>query len=656
MRMKANVWVCTRTIAVCLGFLDSAGAVMGAAVDKLTLHLARHVVLSLSLLILAACGGGGGGGSGPSQVADPNVAGDTQAAATAAITAAGLTVGTITMQASSTVAAGDIISENPVAGTAVSSGSVVNLIVSSGPAPVSVPNVVGDTQAAATTAITGAGLTLGTVTMQSSSTVTSGNIISESPAAAISVPSGSAVNLIVSSGPAAVSVPNVVGDTQAAATTAITGVGLVVGTVTMQSSATVVAGNIISESPTGGTSVANGSAVNLVVSGSSSSGYTVSGTVTGLTTAQLSALVLSDGTTATSPTASTCVGFCSLGSPFVFSTLPTGTAYSVSVVTQPSGETCSITQGATGTVGTSNVTNVAVSCLAGSWTPLSTMPVPRGFMAVAVLNNLIYAIGGVSNPFSDSNQTCYSTVTVYDPSTDTWSFAAPYPIAGFGMGATTINGTIYVFGGTDCQNNDASLANGYTYDPIANSWSPVASMPNGPLANVGVGTDGIHAYLFGGVNATTQNFSPSIQVYDPTTNTWTSPSFSLPFFASAGVVWVTNGSGGGLFNIIPGYGESGPLSTAYQYFPVENVGQSNSLPFATDVPAVAEVGSDTFVAIANLNSPPQFYDSSGQFLAPPTVAQFGASAAAVNGVFYLIGGLQQSLSGPGTGVVESYQQ
>ena len=44
-------------------------------------------------------------------------------------------------------------------------------------------------------------------------------------------------------------VPNVVGDTQAAATTVLTGAGLVVGTVTQQSSSTVAAGNVISETP-----------------------------------------------------------------------------------------------------------------------------------------------------------------------------------------------------------------------------------------------------------------------------------------------------------------------------------------------------------------------------------------------------------------------
>jgi beta-lactam-binding protein with PASTA domain len=44
-----------------------------------------------------------------------------------------------------------------------------------------VPNVVGDTQAAAPMAITGAGLVVGTVTNQPSSMVASGDVISESP-------------------------------------------------------------------------------------------------------------------------------------------------------------------------------------------------------------------------------------------------------------------------------------------------------------------------------------------------------------------------------------------------------------------------------------------------------------------------------------------
>jgi hypothetical protein len=70
------------------------------------------------------------------------------------------------------------------------------------PPPVIVPSVVGLSQSAAITAITGAGLTVASpVTTTSSTTVPAGNVISETPAAGTSVTSGSAVSLVVSSGP-----------------------------------------------------------------------------------------------------------------------------------------------------------------------------------------------------------------------------------------------------------------------------------------------------------------------------------------------------------------------------------------------------------------------------------------------------------------------
>jgi VWFA-related protein len=198
----------------------------------------------------------------------PNVVNQPQAAATTAITGAGLAVGAVTQQSSATVTAGNVISQNPAAGVGVTAGSSVNLVVSTGPVPapgpVPVPNVVGQTQTLATQTITGAGLVLGTVTQRSSATVAAGNVISQSPTAGTSVSLGSAVSLVVSSGP--VAVPNVVNLTQAAATTAITGAGLALGAVSQTSSATVPSGSVISQNPAAGTSVAAGSAVALVVS------------------------------------------------------------------------------------------------------------------------------------------------------------------------------------------------------------------------------------------------------------------------------------------------------------------------------------------------------------------------------------------------------
>jgi hypothetical protein len=169
----------------------------------------------------------------------------------------------VTSANSTTIAIGSVISQAPIAGTSVTIGSAVNLVVSLGTV---VPNVVGSLQAAASAALTAAGLT-GTVTTVNHATIPAGVVISQDPTGGNVAP-GSAVALTVSLGPAVVSnvVPNVVGQTRAAATTAITNAGLTAGTVTFANHATIAAGSIVSTTPVAGTTLAPGGAVNMVVS------------------------------------------------------------------------------------------------------------------------------------------------------------------------------------------------------------------------------------------------------------------------------------------------------------------------------------------------------------------------------------------------------
>jgi hypothetical protein len=193
-------------------------------------------------------------------------------AAGAVVAVRDVSVPTPTFYESSTALA----SEGYVAAASVKLGNDV-----SAPPPVSVPNVVGLSHAAAVTALNGAGLTLGTVTLASSATVPAGSEISQTPAAGATAAPGTRVNLTESTGPATVIVPNVVGLTQAAAVTALTGAGLTFGTVTLASSPTVQAGNEISQNPAAGTSVAPGTAVN--VTESTGPAATVPGPPTGVT-------------------------------------------------------------------------------------------------------------------------------------------------------------------------------------------------------------------------------------------------------------------------------------------------------------------------------------------------------------------------------------
>ncbi|HUT28949.1 MAG TPA: PASTA domain-containing protein, partial [Sedimentisphaerales bacterium] len=193
----------------------------------------------------------------------PDVVDMNEADANSALTSAGLTVGTVTYEYSNTVAAGLVISQDPVAGTHVTLGSSVDLVVSLGQ-PL-VPDVVGMTEANAVAAITAVDNLTTSVTNEYSDTVAAGLVISQTPAPNTPVLIGSSVDLVVSLGQPLV--PDVVGMTEANATAAITAVdNLTVGSVTDEYSDTVAAGLVISQTPAPNTPVLIGSSVGLIVS------------------------------------------------------------------------------------------------------------------------------------------------------------------------------------------------------------------------------------------------------------------------------------------------------------------------------------------------------------------------------------------------------
>jgi eukaryotic-like serine/threonine-protein kinase len=73
----------------------------------------------------------------------PDVSGKSSADATAALQAAGFTLSNSTSKSDPTIPSGKVIGTNPAAGSQAPSGSAVSLVVSSGPAQVAIPNVLG---------------------------------------------------------------------------------------------------------------------------------------------------------------------------------------------------------------------------------------------------------------------------------------------------------------------------------------------------------------------------------------------------------------------------------------------------------------------------------------------------------------------------------
>ena len=159
---------------------------------------------------------------------------------------------------------GTVLSQNPLGGTKTLETHKVVLTVSGTQTSVSVPSVVGQSPARAGSVLQQAGLTVGSQSTACSSQP-NGVVSAQNPASGASVPPNTSVNLVVSSGNC-VSVPGVVGQSQSAATSAITGAGLVANT-TFDTTCAGGAqpGNVDSQSPGSGAQVNSGSTVNISV-------------------------------------------------------------------------------------------------------------------------------------------------------------------------------------------------------------------------------------------------------------------------------------------------------------------------------------------------------------------------------------------------------
>ena len=134
--------------------------------------------------------------TGPSTVAVPDVVGQTQDDAVAALEDAGFTT-SVEEQASDDVEEGLVISTNPNGGTEVAPGTEVTVVVSTGPEDVEVPDVAGLTADEATSVLEAVGLTI-TVVDDPDDPDPDGVVIYQDPAAGEIVPSGTDVTVEMS--------------------------------------------------------------------------------------------------------------------------------------------------------------------------------------------------------------------------------------------------------------------------------------------------------------------------------------------------------------------------------------------------------------------------------------------------------------------------
>lgn len=134
---------------------------------------------------------------GGEEVSMPELKGMQKSVAENKLIDVGLKLGVVTEEFSSQPV-GTVIGQDPRAGTKISKGQVVDLVISKGERPrkVAVPSVVGGAESAAKEAIKNRGLHLGSVTKEESSQA-AGTVVRQSPAAGSEVEEGATVDLVL---------------------------------------------------------------------------------------------------------------------------------------------------------------------------------------------------------------------------------------------------------------------------------------------------------------------------------------------------------------------------------------------------------------------------------------------------------------------------
>ncbi|XP_058035936.1 kelch-like protein 18 isoform X2 [Ahaetulla prasina] len=146
--------------------------------------------------------------------------------------------------------------------------------------------------------------------------------------------------------------------------------------------------------------------------------------------------------------------------------------------------------------------------VANHWEKCQPMTTPRSRVGVAVVNGLLYAIGGYDGQWR------LSTVEIYDPETDSWSRGGSMNSKRSAMGTVVLDGQIYVCGGYD---GTSSLNSVEAYSPETDKWTVVTPMSSNRSA-AGVTVFEGRIFVSGGHDGL-QIFN-SVEYYNPHTASW----------------------------------------------------------------------------------------------------------------------------------------
>ena len=201
----------------------------------------------------------------------PDVTGMTLDQATAALAAQQLAVSQAPPAFDETVPQGVIVSWSVpgrpelVAGAVVDPGTTVQVVLSNGPAPRTVPSLGGQPAAAAKAAVEGLQLVYAQGPDEFSDSVPAGAVIRQDPAAGAQVARGATVTVVLSKGPDVVAMPDVANLPLRQAQDTLSAAGLAVGTVTGNADGVVTATTSGGQPVVAGQTLRRGTAVDLTL-------------------------------------------------------------------------------------------------------------------------------------------------------------------------------------------------------------------------------------------------------------------------------------------------------------------------------------------------------------------------------------------------------
>jgi serine/threonine-protein kinase len=133
--------------------------------------------------------------SGPAQVTVPSVTGQNESSATAELANVGLKADVTEEESDQPV--GTVLRQSPSGGSKVDKGATVAIVVAKAPTRVTVPDVVGQSEGSASSALSAAGLTVVTTSRTVTDQTQDGVVLSQSPGAGAQVKKGSKVTIVV---------------------------------------------------------------------------------------------------------------------------------------------------------------------------------------------------------------------------------------------------------------------------------------------------------------------------------------------------------------------------------------------------------------------------------------------------------------------------